>query len=93
MIYATVHISISDKDSLSAYREKAGDALVKHGGAVLSAAPSPTLLEGDTPAPDMAAVLSFPDRDSALAWINDPELTEVHALRRGAGNSVIVLVG
>lgn len=93
MIYATVHMTISNKDSLSAYREKAGDALAKHGGSVLSAAPSPTVFEGDISAPDMAAVLSFPDRDSALAWINDPELTDVHALRRGAGNSAIVLVG
>ncbi|MBS9717947.1 DUF1330 domain-containing protein [Pseudohalocynthiibacter aestuariivivens] len=93
MIYATVHISITNKDSLSAYREKAGDALAKHGGAVLSAAPSPAVLEGDIPAPDMAAVLSFPDRDSALAWINDPELADTHALRRGAGSSAIVLVG
>lgn len=93
MTYAIILMTISNPESLAAYREKAGDALKKHGGTLAAAAPSPTILEGDIAQPDMAGVLEFPDREAALAWINDPELTETHALRNGAGKSNIVLVG
>jgi uncharacterized protein (DUF1330 family) len=92
LVYATIYMTIDNAASLAAYREKAGDALVKHGGALLAAAPSPTVLEGNLSAPGMAGVLSFPDRDAALGWINDPELADVHALRRGAGDSSIILL-
>lgn len=92
MIYATVHMNVSDKSKIAAYREHAPAALAKHGGAVLAASPTPTLIEGQTP-PDMVAVLSFPDKDAALAWKNDPELTDIHALRMGAGQSDIALIG
>ncbi|SEQ75551.1 DUF1330 domain-containing protein [Thalassovita taeanensis] len=93
MIYAYVHMHLTDMTALAAYREKAGAALAKHGGAVLSAAPQPTALEGKLPLPDMAVILSFPDKEHALAWIDDPELTAVHALRQAAGDVSVILIG
>ncbi|MCK0122530.1 hypothetical protein MWU61_18395, partial [Loktanella sp. F6476L] len=36
---------------------------------------------------------SIPDKDAAIAWSTDPELADVHALRRGAGASDILLLG
>ncbi|SMX46222.1 DUF1330 domain-containing protein [Actibacterium lipolyticum] len=93
MIYALVYIKIDNPDSLAAYRDKAGDALTKHGGKLEAASKTPTSFEGSLGLPDLAGVLSFPDKDAALAWINDPELAPVHALRRGAGDSSIILVG
>lgn len=93
MIYAYVALTITNPDSLAAYREKAGAALAKYDGTVVSASKETTVLEGTPTLPDMAAILSFPDRDSALGWINDPELADVHALRRGAGRSDTILLG
>ncbi len=93
MIYAFVQMKISNKDSLGQYREVAADALAKHGGAVLSAGADCSVIEGEMMQPDIAAVLSFPDRDAAMAWIDDPELISVHALRRGAGEVSIVVIG
>lgn len=93
MIYAYVHLTINDKEPLAKYREVAGDALAKHGGALVSASPVITSLEGDLKPADMAAILSFPDKDSALGWINDPELADVHALRRACGESSTHLLG
>lgn len=93
MIYAYVHMTLSNKDALAAYREKAAQALAKHDGQVVGASPTPTLLEGAFDQPDLAAILSFPDRDGAIAWIEDPALQEVHALRRASGASAILLVG
>lgn len=93
MVYAYVHINVTNPDSMAQYRERAGAALAKHGGAVVGASPAATVLEGSLKAPSVAAVLSFPDRDAALAWIGDPDLAPVHALRRGAGDSSVILVG
>ncbi|MDT0619720.1 DUF1330 domain-containing protein [Salinisphaera sp. P385] len=93
MVYALLQLNVTDADALAAYREKAAEALARHGGKVEAAAPQPTILEGERAAPDIAGVLSFPDRESALAWIDDPDLQELHALRRKGAESNIVLVG
>lgn len=93
MIFAYVHLKITDKEPLSQYREVAGAALSKHGGAVVSTSPEITELEGSLTTPNAAAILSFATKEAALAWINDPELENVHALRRACGESSIHLLG
>ena len=93
MIYAYVALTITNPKSLAAYREKAGAALAIYGGSVVSATKEPMVLDGAPTLPDMAVILSFPDRDAALGWINDPDLADVHALRRGAGGSDAILLG
>lgn len=90
--HAIVNLHITAPESLAAYREKAADALAKHGGAVLQASRELEVIEGDADLPDMAAILTFPDHAAGLAWINDPELADIHALRRGCGRSSIVLL-
>ena len=93
MIYAIAKLGVLNPDALAQYRDVAGAALAKHGGAVAGAARDFTVLDGAPNAPDVAAVLQFPDRDAALAWANDPDLADVHALRRSAGTSDILLLG
>ncbi len=93
MIYAYASLTITNPDALTAYREKAGEALAKHGGKVEIATASARAIDGVPAIPDAAALLSFPDADSALAWANDPTLSDIHALRRSAGASDIVLLG
>ena len=92
MVHALIYMNITDPEKLAAYREKAGAALQKHGGALAAAAPAPTVLEGSMAAPNMGGVLTFPDKDAAMAWINDPELADTHALRNAAGDSSILLL-
>ncbi len=93
MIYAYASLTITNPTSLAAYREKAGAALALHGGKIEAATADSTAIDGGPAIPDVAALLSFPDKDAALGWINDPSLAEVHALRRDAGVSDIVLLG
>ncbi len=93
MIYAYAKLTVTNPQALAQYRDVAGSALAKHGGKVESAAKEFTVLDGSPEAPDMAALLSFPDKESALAWANDPELADVHALRRSGGSSDIMLLG
>lgn len=92
MIYAYVHLKIDNPDSLAKYREYAGEALAKHGGALVAASKDVSLLEGNVEVPDMGAILSFPDKDKALAWIHDEALQDVHELRRNGGQSTIHLL-
>ncbi len=93
MIYATVQITITDPDSFAAYGAKAGAALEKWGAKAIAMSTAPTVLEGDTPAPGRMVLLSFPDKDAALGWINDPELSDTHELRRAAGTISTMLIG
>lgn len=93
MIYALATMKVSSPEKLGQYREAAGAALAKHGGVPVSGGGEFTVLDGAPDVPDMAALLSFPDKAAAVAWANDPELADVHALRRSAGESNILLLG
>lgn len=92
MVYAYANIIVTAPESLTAYRDKAGDALAKHGGRVVQATPQQTILEGDRNATGIGAILEFDNAEAAKAWINDPELAVVHALRRNAGQSTVTLL-
>ena len=93
MIYAYASLTVKNPDMLAAYREKAGEALAKHGGKVEAATAAARPLDGEPNIPDAAALLSFPDAQSALNWANDPALKDIHALRQSAGRSDITLLG
>lgn len=92
MIYAYAKLTVSNPEALAAYREQAGPALARHGGKVAQGSGAALAIDGAPDIPDVAAILTFPDKDSALGWINDPELAEIHALRRSAGGSDIILL-
>lgn len=92
MIYAYAKLTVTNPEALANYRDQAGAALARHGGAVVQGSGAALAIDGTPDMPDVAAILSFPDKDSALGWINDPELADLHALRRSAGGSDIVLL-
>ncbi|NVK96119.1 DUF1330 domain-containing protein [Ruegeria pomeroyi] len=93
MIYAVFKARVTDPAALATYREQAGAALARHGGKVEAATPAASALDGTPDIPDVAAVLSFPDAAAARAWIDDPTLADLHALRRSAGKTEILLLG
>lgn len=90
--YALVTITVENPDTFAAYRQMAGPAMAKHKAEPLAVSPDALVIEGDGPAPDVTVILTFPDRDHAFAWINDPEIADVHARRRASGASRIVLM-
>lgn len=88
--FAIAHLTVSNPDSLAAYREKAADALAKHGGTVVQASADVIAIEGEPAMPNMIAVIQFPDQAAAVAWKNDPDLQDVHALRLNSGKTEII---
>lgn len=92
MVHAIAFLTVTNPESMAQYREKAGEALAKHGGAVVQVSRSPATLDGAPELPDVVALLSFPDAAAAHAWANDPELASIHDLRRGAGKSNIFVM-
>ena len=90
--HAIVSATVTDPAAMEAYRARAGEALAKYGAAPVQVSNELTLLEGDGELPQFMVVLAFPDRDSALAWRNDPELAETHALRQKGAKTTITLL-
>lgn len=90
--YALVTITVDHPETFAAYRQAAGPAMAKHKAEPLAVSSEAKVIEGDGPAPNVTVILSFPDRDHALAWINDPEIADVHERRRASGASRIVLM-
>lgn len=93
MIYAVVHLTVTEPDTFAGYASKAGPALQKWGAAPIAMTTEPTRLDGDGPLPGRVVLLSFPDKEAALGWINDPEFADVHALRRASGDISTILIG
>ncbi|MBX2853886.1 MAG: DUF1330 domain-containing protein [Rhodobacteraceae bacterium] len=89
--YVTVQLKITDQAAFDEYRAVAMPALAKHGAKPLSSGQAEVLFDADvgqTP----AVLLEFPSADAARAWIDDPELVDVHALRnKGAAASITLL--
>ncbi|MGC3938895.1 DUF1330 domain-containing protein [Roseobacter sp. EG26] len=90
--HAVATLKMKDPAALAAYREKASAALARHGGAILQASTELLRLEGDQALPDGVAILTFPDRGAAQAWIDDPDLIETHALRTKGAETLIALL-
>ncbi len=92
MIYAVVQLTVTNTDTFANYAKQAGAALAKYGAQPVAMTTEPTVIEGDKPAPGRAVLLSFPDKDAAMGWINDPDFAEIHGLRRSSGTSDILLL-
>lgn len=90
--YVVVQLAVKDPAKFGAYREKAGEALAKHGGAVIAGGPDAETLEDTGASETMLALLQFPSPEAARSWIGDPELTDVHALRRAGADTTIKLL-
>jgi len=91
-VQAIAFIYVKDMEIMKQYKEKAADALARHGGKVISAGPPQEVLEAAMEVPDAMALIEFPSVEKAKAWRNDPELSHVHALRNKGGKSTILVI-
>ncbi|MEM7177828.1 MAG: DUF1330 domain-containing protein [Pseudomonadota bacterium] len=89
--YVTVQLEITDQEVFGEYRQHAVAALAKHGGRPVKLAGSETLHDAGI-GPSPSVLLAFPDAASVRAWIHDPDLAEVHALRNRGARATITLL-
>lgn len=89
--YVTVQLEITDPDAFAEYRQVAGAALAKHGAKPISAGHAETLYDAGLGA-SPSVLLEFADADAAHAWIADPEIAQVHALRNKGAKATLTLL-
>lgn len=90
--YVVVQLAPKDETALSEYFKHGGAAVKKHGGTPIAGGAANTVLEDNGGGIPAKVLLEFPDADAARAWINDPELADVHALRRKGAHTTITLL-
>jgi len=90
--YVVVQLAPKDQPTLDEYFKVGGAAVKKHGGQPIAGGPNAEVLEDNGGGIPAKVLLSFPDAESAHAWMNDPELAEVHALRRNGGHTTMTLL-
>jgi len=91
-VYCIATATLTNKESLAKYKEKAATALGKYNGAVVAASPNVITLEGNPQHSDIAVILSFPTEDDAKNWRQDQELAPIHELRVASGDWIIQLL-
>ncbi len=88
--YVTVQLKMKDAEAFEEYRKVAMDALAKHRARPVSAGAE--VLHEANVGQHPTVLLEFPDADAARAWLNDPELADVHAKRNRAADTTITLL-
>lgn len=81
-----------DPERMNEYRAVAADALAKHGGKIVVPPVPPERIDGEAEPPAAIVLLSFPSSENARAWMGDPELASIHAMRRDGADVSLFLV-
>ncbi|MEM7059896.1 MAG: DUF1330 domain-containing protein [Pseudomonadota bacterium] len=89
--YVTVQLEITDADTFAEYRKVGGPAVAKHGGKPLSAG-NASLLYNAGVGMMPSVLLEFPDAKAARAWLEDPDLSDAHALRNKGAKATVTLL-
>jgi uncharacterized protein (DUF1330 family) len=89
--YLVLDFTINDVPSFLPYVDAIPTFIEKHGGRYIVRGVEPTVLEGDW-APERMVILEFPSRESAKAFLDDPDAQTLFGVRHRTTNSKLVLV-
>ncbi|MCQ8279820.1 DUF1330 domain-containing protein [Acetobacteraceae bacterium KSS8] len=90
-VYVVVELTVKDPEALKRYSAAAGPA-VKHFGGEFISRGAWDVLNGE-PAFESGAIISFIDRETAIAWYNSPEYHTTWADRSVAMDCRFRLLG
>jgi len=90
--YVVVQLVPKDPEVLNKYLAVGRAAIEKHGGSAVAGGASRIVLEENGAGAPANVVLTFPSGEAAQAWMDDPELAEVHDLRRAGADTTITLL-
>lgn len=89
--YAYGEITLKSREWVGEYLAKINSFIEKHRGKVLSRTLRMEKIEGSRPLPTNVILLEFPDRDSALSFVDDPDYQPLRALRTAGSASEFTL--
>ena len=90
--FVVVQLTPKNKEILDRYLAVGRAAVEKHGGMAIAGGPDRKVLEENGAGDPASVLLSFPTGAAAESWINDPDLKDVHDLRRNGANTTITLL-
>lgn len=88
--YLVLDLSITDLKGFMEYVHRIPDFIHKHGGKYIVQGVEPELIEGDW-IPDRLVILEFPTLDHAKAFLADPDVQPLFALRHKTTKSNLIL--
>ena len=90
-VYLIVDVEVKDPAAYQRYRAEVPALIRKHGGEYVVLGGKHEVVEGNWQ-PTRIVVLRFPDRGSAMAFVDDPEYRPLKELRHRTARTDIVLV-
>jgi len=89
--YLVLDLAVHDFPAFKIYMERIPAFIARHGGRYIVQGTVPTPIEGDW-TPERMVILEFPSRQHATAFLNDPEIQDLFAIRHRTTTSRLVLV-
>jgi uncharacterized protein (DUF1330 family) len=90
-VYLIVNVDVKDPSTYEQYKADVPALIRKHGGEYLVRGGTFQVIEGNWQ-PSRLVLLRFPDKESALAFFNDPEYKPLKELRQRVTETDIVMV-
>lgn len=91
-IYMIVDVDIHDLDSYEIYKSQAALIVSKFGGEYLVRGGAHEVLENDLWTPTRMVIIRFPDKESALEFINSDEYAPFKKIRQDNSDSTVLIV-
>jgi uncharacterized protein (DUF1330 family) len=89
--YLVLDLTVHDLPGFLPYIRAIPAFIEKHGGRYVVQGAEATVVEGDW-TPERIVILEFPSRDDAKAFLADPDVQPLFALRQRTTTSKLVLV-
>lgn len=90
--YVIAEVKVTDEAWVPDYAARVHDIAARHGARYLSRSGNIETLEGTPTDETLIALLQFPDRDSALAFVNDPDYAPYRKARQDGSVSHMRLI-
>jgi uncharacterized protein (DUF1330 family) len=90
-VYILAQLTFTNRSAYDRYQARFMDVFGKFGGSVLAADEHPKILEGRWDR-NKVVLLSFPDEETSMKFLNAPEYQEIARDRRAGADTVVLLV-
>ncbi len=90
-VYIVARIDIHDRAGYAEYEGRFMEIFARHNGSLLAVSEDAQVLEGSWPV-TRTVLISFPDRDAAMAWYQSEDYQQIMQHRISASHADIALL-